>query len=60
MRILGRYGLAVLGISVLYFAGVAFAISPADAPEIDAGSAVSAIVLALGSLMLLRERWHRK
>jgi hypothetical protein len=60
MRLLGRGGLTVLGIAVLYFPGMAFGGIAAGVPEIDAGSAVSAIVLALGSLAVLRHRLRRK
>jgi hypothetical protein len=59
MRFLGRGGLTVLGIAMLYFPGMAFA-GAVGVPEMDAGSAISAIVLALGSLGVLRARVRRK
>lgn len=61
MRFVGRHGLVVLGIVVLYCPSMAIAGGrPMSVPEMDAGSAVSAVVLALGALTILRDRWLRK
>lgn len=54
-------GLVVAGISSLCVAQVVFAITQdATVPEIDAGSAVGALTVLVGTLSLLGERLRRK
>jgi hypothetical protein len=54
-------GLVMVGICALGYVGTASAaLPPPPAPEIDAGSAVSALTILLGSLSLLGERLRRK
>lgn len=51
-------GLVVVGICTLVAAGKAAAV--VDVPEIDAGSAASALTILAGSLAVLGERLRRK
>lgn len=56
-------GMIMVGIGVLGFAATAFAVGPPPpgaAPEIDAGSAMSALTILTGALTLLGERLRRK
>lgn len=46
------------GLVVASMGGVAFAL--VDSPEIDAGSAVSALALLSGGMMLLKDRFRSK
>ncbi|MBM3225915.1 MAG: hypothetical protein FJZ47_19260 [Candidatus Tectomicrobia bacterium] len=54
-------GLVVVGVCTLGLAATAFAAGPPPpAPEIDAGSAISALTILSGSLVLLSKRLRRK
>jgi hypothetical protein len=53
------WGLVVVGVCTLCVAGTAAAVVVV-APEIDAGSAVSALTILVGSLAVLGERLRRK
>ncbi len=47
----------ILGLTLLFIGAASFALAgPAAAPEIDGGSAASAIALLTGSLLVLRAR----
>jgi hypothetical protein len=53
-------GLVVVGVCSLCVAQAASAVVRAVAPEIDAGSAASALAIVVGALSLLGERLRRK
>ena len=53
-------GLVVVGVSSLFVAQAAVALAHASAPEIDAGSAASALTILVGALALLGERLRRR
>jgi hypothetical protein len=52
--------LVMVGVCSLCVAQAAFARILLDAPEIDAGSAASALTIIVGALSLLGERLRRK
>jgi hypothetical protein len=53
-------GLVMVGVCSLCVAQAAAALVQATAPEIDAGSAASALTIIVGALSLLGERLRRK
>ena len=53
-------GFVVVAVSSLFVAQAAVALVHASAPEIDAGSATSALTVLVGALSLLGERLRRR
>jgi hypothetical protein len=53
-------GLVVVGVGSLFVAQAAVALVQAAAPEIDAGSAASALTILVGALSLLGERLRHR
>ena len=62
IRTLARVGRTTVGAGLLLsgLSAVALAQERLPTPEIDAGSAVSALALLTGSVMLLRDRFRAK